>query len=57
MTETAIKKVTTEDVKEAILTLIRENNAELKAFLGDVSSKIMDTPKKKKRQTAKTNGL
>ena len=57
MTETAIQKVTTEDVKEAILTLIRENNAELKAFLGDVSSKIMDTPKKKKRQTSKTNGL
>ncbi len=56
MTESAIQKVTTEDVKEAILTLIRENNAELKAFLGEVSSKIVDTPKKKKHQKPKSDG-
>ncbi len=44
MTATAIQQVTTEDVKQGILALIRENNAELKAFLGEVSAKITDTP-------------
>lgn len=56
MTATAIQKVTTEDVKQGILALIRENNAELKAFLGDVSAKIMDTPtpEKKKNKASKS---
>lgn len=50
MTATAIQQVTTEDVKQGILALIRENNAELKAFLSDVSAKIIDTPTPEKQK-------
>lgn len=35
MTATAIQQVSNEDIKQAILALIRENNAEFKQFLGD----------------------
>lgn len=39
MTSTAIQQVSTEDIKQAILSLVRENNAEFKQFLGDVLPK------------------
>ena len=35
MTTTAPQTVTTEEIKQAILLLIKENNAELKQFLGE----------------------
>ncbi len=35
MTATAIQQVSNEDIKQAILALIRENNAEFKQFLSD----------------------
>jgi hypothetical protein len=51
MTATAIQQVTIEDVKQAILVLFKENSAELKSFLDDLSSKITDTPSPKKKKT------
>ncbi len=53
MTETAIQQVTPEDVKQAILTLIRENNAELKAILREIPipAKIKDSAKRKKKKS------
>jgi hypothetical protein len=58
-TATPIQQVTTEDVKLAILALIRENNAEFKAFLDNTSSKIADklTPKKGKRKSSKSKEM
>ena len=50
MTATAIQEVTTEDVKQAIIALFKGNKAELKVFLDDFSSKIVDTPTPKKRK-------
>jgi hypothetical protein len=35
MTSTAVQAVSQEDIKQAILALIRENNAEFKQLLGD----------------------
>ncbi len=56
MTETVTPQVTTEDVKQAILALLRENNVELKSVLEDLAIKIKDsaTPKLKKTKAAKT---
>jgi hypothetical protein len=51
MTATVIQQMTTEDVKQAILLLFKENSAELKAFLDDLSSKIVDTPTPKNKKT------
>ncbi len=50
MTATAIQQVTNEDVKDAILSLIRDNNAEFRTFLGDISTKIKKKPKPKKKK-------
>lgn len=45
---TPIQQVTTEEVKLAILALIRENNAEFKAFLSSILPKKENKPVSKK---------
>jgi hypothetical protein len=47
MTATALQQVSNEDIKQAILDLIRENNAEFKQFLGDVLPKPQSNNAKK----------
>lgn len=56
MTETITPQVTTEDVKQAILALLRENNVELKSVLEDLATKIKDsaTPKQNKTKAVKS---
>jgi hypothetical protein len=52
MTTTAVQAVSQEDIKQAILALIRENNAEFKQLLGDFlpKSKPMSAKKTTKKQ-------
>lgn len=52
MTSTATQAVSQEDIKQAILALIRENNAEFKQLLGNVlpKSKPVVTKKTPKKQ-------
>jgi hypothetical protein len=47
MTSTAVQSVSSEDIKQAILALIKENNAEFKQFLGDVLPKSKPVAPKK----------
>jgi hypothetical protein len=47
MTATALQQVSNEDIKQAILALIRENNAEFKQFLGDVLPKTQPNDARK----------
>ncbi len=47
MTATALQQVSNEDIKQAILALIRENNAEFKQFLGEVLPKTQPNNAKK----------
>jgi hypothetical protein len=51
MTTTVLQKVSTEDVKQAILSLIQENNVEFKQMLSDVLPTLANGVKKKKKQT------
>ena len=49
MPTTSVQKVSTEDVKQAILALMKENNAEFKQMLGEILPKLtVSNPKKKK---------
>ena len=51
MTTTAPQTITAEDIKQAILLLIKENNADLKQFLGELIPKATKSVRKKKKKT------
>ena len=53
MATTSVQKVSTEDVKQAILALIKENNAEFKQLLSEVLPKLTVSNPKKKKDTSK----
>ena len=53
MATTSVQKVSTEDVKQAILTLMKENNAEFKQMLVEILPKLTVSNPKKKKDTSK----
>lgn len=56
MTSTALQQVSTEDVKQAIIALIKENNAEFKQLLVDLLPNLAPSaPKKAKKKQAPQN--
>jgi hypothetical protein len=59
MTSTAVQQtVSTEDVKQAIIALIKENNAEIKQLLGDLFPQLVSPVRKKtKPKQAPINGV
>ncbi len=55
MPTTSVQKVSTEDVKQAILALIKENNAEFKQMLGEILPKLTVANTKKKKDISKNS--
>ena len=52
MATATVQQISKEEIKEAIITLIKENNAEFKQLLSDLLPKTPETPKKKPKQNA-----
>ena len=50
MTTATVQQISKEDIKEAIMTLIRENNAEFRQLLSDLLPKTLEKTKKKVKQ-------
>lgn len=57
MPTTSVQKVSTEDVKQAILALMKENNAEFKQMLGEILPKLIIANTKKKKDNSKNSPI
>ena len=52
MATATVQQISKEDIKEAIMTLIKENNAEFRQLLSDLLPKTLEKTKKKVKHNA-----